>query len=88
MHDQTDSKERFEEEYSSVKNHNFNSFDTMVEFISEREQFERACVCEVDRFGAGNDMVWGANWFVSRLPLLVIKGYLSARRYSNISIEG
>ena len=86
----TDSKECFREEYLLVKIHNFISFDTMIELecVGERERFQLDCVCEMDRFGRGYVMVWGAIRFSFILLLLVIIGFLTARCYTDIILKG
>ena len=52
------------------------------------ERFARPCVREVDRFGGGSVMVWGAIRFGWRSPLLIIEGNLTARLYAEIILEG
>ena len=45
------------------------------------ERFADACVAEVDRWGGGSVMVWGAIHSRGRTELLVLNGNLNAQRY-------
>lgn len=47
------------------------------------ERYADACVREVDRFGGGSIMVWGAISFRHRSPLVIVDGNLNAQRYRN-----
>lgn len=47
------------------------------------ERFARCAVSQVDRFGGGSVMVWGAIRFGWKSPLLIIDGNLTANRYMN-----
>ena len=47
------------------------------------ERFAPNCVREVDRFGGGSVMVWGAITYTTRSDLVVVQGNLTANRYMN-----
>ena len=88
---ETDGQEHFGEEYYSLMNPDFNFFDTMVEAECSGEQasaLQDHVFAEVDRFGGGSVMVWGAIRFGWRSPLLIIEGNLTARLYAEIILEG
>jgi len=46
-----------------------------------RERYAQCCVQEVDRFGGGSVMVWGAFCGIARSRLLIIQGNLTAAGY-------
>ncbi len=52
------------------------------------ERFAACCVHEVDRFGGGSVMVWGAIRFGWRSQLIVIDGNSTAIRYFNTVLQG
>ena len=46
-----------------------------------RERFAPNCVRQVDRYGGGSVMVWGAMSYNGRSDLVVVQGNLTANRY-------
>ena len=48
-----------------------------------RERFAPNCVRQVDRYGGGSVMVWGAMSYNDRSELVVVQGNLTANRYIN-----
>ena len=53
----------------------------MDEYRRNGERFADNCVVELDRFGGGGVMVWGAVNYSFRLRLLIIHDNLTVRRY-------
>lgn len=51
------------------------------------ERYQQPCVREVDRFGGGSTMVWGAIRFGWKSRLLILQGNLTAPRYHNNVLE-
>ena len=49
----------------------------------DNERFAPNCVRQVDRFGGGSVMVWGAMSYNHRSDLVIIRGNLTAQRYIN-----
>jgi hypothetical protein len=47
----------------------------------KNERFANNCVVEVDRFGGGSVMMWGAITYSRRTPLVLVPGNLTAQRY-------
>jgi hypothetical protein len=47
----------------------------------KNEGFANNCVVEVDRFGGGIVMMWGAITYNRRTPLILVPGNLTAQRY-------
>ena len=45
------------------------------------ERFANACVPQVDRFGRGSVMMWGAISYTGRSDLIMVRGHLTALRY-------
>ena len=45
------------------------------------ERFARNCILDVDNFGGGSVVVWGAIFYGRKTQLVHIPGYLSAARY-------
>ena len=47
----------------------------------KNERFANNCVVEVNRFGGGSVMMWGAITYNRRTPLVLVPGNLTAQRY-------
>lgn len=47
----------------------------------KNERFANNCVIEVDRFGGGSVMMWGAISYNQRTPLVLVSGNLTAQKY-------
>jgi hypothetical protein len=47
----------------------------------KNERFANNCGVEVDRFGGGSVMMWGAITYNRRTPLILVPGILTAQRY-------
>ena len=56
-------------------------WNALTDVRGRGERYADACVTEVDRYGGGSVMVWGAISFHHRSRLVVVPGNLNGMRY-------
>jgi hypothetical protein len=48
-------------------------------YKQKNERFANNCVVEIDRFGGGSVMMWGAITYNRRMPLVLVSGNLTVQ---------